>query len=449
MKLIAASAVGMSVLLASHGCGSPPAPDPPRVEKPNIILISLDTLRADHLGCYGYDRETSPKIDALASSGVLFESAIAQSSHTRPSHMSMFQSRYPTLTTDEHPMLAEILANHDYLTAAFTGGGKVAAKFGFDRGFGRYEEIPEGFEVAFPQIEEWLWGQKSGPFFLFVHTYDIHAPYDPDPPFDTTFSSGYDGALRAANAGRLLRQLIGKIEPDEQFEAITWNQQDRREMVALYDGGILQTDGYIGRLTALLDSLPTWNWDRDVLILLSDHGEEFWEHGSVAHGLTLYQEAIHVPLIIRVPEKMMRVQNVPGVTRLLDVAPTLLDLAGVELPPVFMGRSLLPVINGTEEDEPPWTAISQTTGKLESIIDHPWKLIARRSETDAELFDLSVDPSESTPMATKHHVERVEALRSSIRDLIRHQTDIPLDLSADEVEDEELLEQLRALGYVE
>jgi hypothetical protein len=114
-----------------------------------------------------------------------------------------------------------------------------------------------------------------------------------------------------------------------------------------------------------------------------------------------------------------------------------------------MGRSLLPVIKGTEEDEPPWTAISQTTGQLESIIDHPWKLIARRSESHAELFDLSVDPSESTPLETKRHAERVEAMRSSIRDLIRHHADIPLDLSPDEVDDEELLEQLRALGYVE
>jgi arylsulfatase A-like enzyme len=134
---------------------------------------------------------------------------------------------------------------------------------------------------------------------------------------------------------------------------------------------------------------------------------------------------------------------------LLDVAPTILDLVGVESPPSFMGRSLLPVIGGAEGDNPPWIAISQTTGHLESIIDYPWKLIVRRSETHTELYDLSIDPSESTPIETDHHAEQVAAMRGSIRNLISHHADIPLDLSPDDVDDEALREQLRALGYIE
>jgi arylsulfatase A-like enzyme len=160
---------------------------PDLVKPRNVILISLDTLRADHLGLYGYSRATSPHLDSLARESVVFDSAIAQSSTTSASHRALFQSKLASQTTPRGRALATVLEESGYRTAGFTGAGNVSAKIGFGIGFDIYEGDREGFSRSFPKAEGWLREQGDAPFFLFLHTYDPHLPYDPPAPHSTLF----------------------------------------------------------------------------------------------------------------------------------------------------------------------------------------------------------------------------------------------------------------------
>ncbi|HKX45255.1 MAG TPA: sulfatase, partial [Planctomycetota bacterium] len=308
--------------LAALWLGCSEQTTPPRA----IVVISLDTLRADHLGCYGYARPTSPNIDALAAEGVLFERAISQASSTLPAHRALFQSREASLAGGAEPTLAELLGRAGFRTVAFTGGGNVSAAFGFGRGFERYVEDPRGFAHAFDAVELWLREHAGERFFLFLHSYDVHAPYDPPPPFDSVFYPDYAGPLTGRETRALLRSLAPRGEHASSAPARRLDEEDERKLVALYDGGILYADQFVGRLVLLLRELGID--DETALVLLSDHGEEFWEHGSVLHSHSLYQELVHVPLIFSLPGGRAAGARVAETVRLIDVAPTLLELLG-------------------------------------------------------------------------------------------------------------------------
>jgi len=421
-------------LFPAFACGKAEPPKPR-----SAILVSLDTLRADHLGCYGYARETSPHIDALAGEGILFEHAIAQATSTLPSHRSLFQSRPASRIRSRGLTLAQTLSRRGLKTAAFTGGGNVAGKLGLGAGFDVYGEYPEGLSAAYPEMERWLRRNGGAPFFLFLHTYDVHLPYDPPPPFDTLYYPEYPGSV----TGRGTRDLLRKIRrlPSKAGESLV-SDEDREKIVALYDGGIRYTDEFIGRLRGLLHELGLE--DDTVVVLLSDHGEELWDHGSVIHAHALYEEQVRVPLIWRLPESEFPGRRVSATVRLLDVAPTLLDLLGVEAPEDFLGESLLPVLRGSET--PALSALSEIR-LLKSWTSFPWKLHTDQRSGRARLFHLERDPEERTDVSDDNP-EVVSALRSQMRAYLEGRTSTDVPEIEPGIEDEELLKQLRALGYV-
>jgi arylsulfatase A-like enzyme len=436
--------VGSASALLILGCGgAPPA------ARPNIVLVSMDTLRADHLGLYGYRRNTSPQLEALARESVVFERAISSASATQPSHASLYQSRLSSHSNVRAQVLPEVLRSNGYRTAGFTGGGNVSARFGFGRGFEVYEEDRGGFAKSFPKLERWLRSNTDRPFFIFFHSFDIHHPYDVVSPYDKIFYPGYKGEVTGPKTLYILSR-IRKIYPSKGFEGqVELTEQDKAKIIALYDGGILFADQYVGRLVALLKQLDVW--ENTILVVLSDHGEEFWEHGNVTHSHTVYTEVLHVPLVWHLPGSVHAGMRVARPVRLMDVAPSLLELAGLPIPESFRGRSLLPfeLLDSSPEAE----SIVSEMHTLKSLIEYPWKIIKEYpdgrhflAEEPLALYNLETDPGETVNLAAELP-EEVVRLEASLAVQIaaaeqRPVRDVPLV-----VEDDELRSQLQALGY--
>lgn len=315
-------------------------PDP----RPDVIVLLLDTLRADRLGCHGWERARTPHLDGLAARGVRFDQAMSASSWTLPSHASLFTSSYPSqhgLWSDQRlpealTTLAEVMDANGYRTAAFTERGFVKEDHGFARGFERFDSAMREPGATFERAAEWIEARRS-PYFVFVHTYKVHSPYDPEEPFRSELVRPYDGELprdidvRAHPWGR------GGPQPPE---------ADRDYVSDLYDAEVAELDHAIG---AFLERLEAAGRLEDTLLLVtSDHGEEFFEHGHTLHGLSLYQEQLHVPLILSWPGHFEGGRVVEHPVHLVDVAPTVLDAAGIDAPEAWVGVPLGLEPPGTE-----------------------------------------------------------------------------------------------------
>ena len=327
-----------AVVLILLGVGwilRPAAALPPLEQAPNVLLISIDTLRADHLGSYGYPRPTSPRLDQLAREGARFETAVAPTSWTLPSHMSLLTGLDPLLTgvyvdTRSLPRgtdtLALRLAKLGYATGGVVSGGYLNAKWGFARGFDYYDDFSVGKrhfgadkqEITSPHIlqlaNRWLdqWQQRDSrrPFFLFLHFYDVHYDFNPPPPYDTMFDPDYQGTLTGLDF-----DTNPALKPG-------LPQRDLEHLLALYDGEIRHLDDHLGRF---FDSLAERGvFDNTIVAVTSDHGEEFGEHGRFGHRETLYDEVLLIPLIVRFPAKIAPGTVVREQVRLIDVGPTLL-----------------------------------------------------------------------------------------------------------------------------
>ena len=419
----------------------------PDSTRPNIILVSLDTLRADRLSLYGNERTTSPFLDSIGEDSIVFERAIAQSSSTTPSHRSLFQSRIPSRTTKRVPMLAEILKDAGYATAAFTGGGNVSAKFGFGRGFDTYFEASKGqrsFAEAYPEFERWVRADREKPFFVFLHSYDIHHPYTAPEPYERMFCADTGSELDGRESGVVLNKIRRAQNQRDFTGEVVLTEADKRRITALYDGGIVHADTYLGKLRHLLDELG--RWDDTILIVLSDHGEEFWEHGSVLHSHTLYQELLWVPLVIRLPDDRFGGRRIARPVRLLDVAPTLLDLLDLPVANSHQGTSLMHVVTSKEAGEPP--VIVSEISALRSVLQWPWKVITERESGAMEMYHLDNDPGERRDLGVENRNAAIELYRQ----LTRGQPADPgrfVDVMDELPDDTQLEEQLRALGYIE
>ncbi len=408
----------------------------------NVILISMDTLRADHLGAYGYGRPTSPNIDGLAARSILFENAISQSAWTRPAHVSMFTGLYPA----EHGVismagnkrlptgaatLAGALARAGYATAAFTGGANVSAHFGFDDGFDLYESNGRRFEDNFERLRQWLSEERAEPFFAFFHGFDSHKPYK---------SEAADREALGLSAERT-RGMAAACRDN-------WPPEAFAPFVADYDAAVHRGDRTLGRLFDLIDELGLT--DRTVVVFTSDHGEEFLEHGRCFHIRTLYREVLRVPLMIHVPG-LTPSRVAPVVPASVTLAATILDTVGVAghgLP----NHSLELVLRGRT---PGFThVVSETAsrfedgkglGHLRALTGMQTKLIDWLSLERAEFFDLVTDASEQRPMIDTPHGLRLA------RRLGRWVEDHPPVSGQRGLESlpSELGEQLRALGYLD
>ena len=413
--------------------------------------MSIDTLRADHVGAYGYDRPTTPNLDALASRGVVFENAISQSSWTRPAHMSMFTGLHPA----EHgyvglidrgrlpattPTLASVLSQRGYATIAFTGGVNVAAVYGFDQGFNVFRSNGKHFRDNLEETRYWLAEQATEPFFLFWHGYDAHTPYAND-PID-----------RRALGIESTRGRIGlrRVCRDKERGA------SLRRVIDEYDAAVHRADRYLGKLIAELDTRGVL--DRTIVVVVSDHGEEFLDHGGCFHLSTLYREALHVPFVVAAPGLTPR-RIAALVPASVSIGATLLDLVGIRDHPL-PGPSLAGAVAGgaaRDLDVVSETRRRQTPkhghGHLRSLTRPAGKLIDWITLGRREWFDASTDREERSPRTAGHEVDRAaEALSAWAA---RHPQKTPSaadsqsDAGARTAPDRQLERELRSLGYVE
>ena len=484
------------VLLAGSGACRRPAP------RPNVVLISLDTLRADRLNIYGYrDRVVSPNIDGLARNGILFESHVTASPWTTPAHLSLLTSLSPhshgvtesvawlmrglhgggeyQRMADSEETLTEVLARGGYATAAFTGGATLDPTIGFGQGFDRYDTSMAKLSAErLTIVTDWITAHRDRPFFVFWHTFEPHAPYH-----DGTF---LEEVLPPGKAAALGRQLAELSRPEGPFPAEDVGEEMLRDAgaytravcSALYDGGVLSSDRWVGHLLQALRSEGLY--DRTLVVLTSDHGEQLGEEPDdtggtgrdgrfySAHGHTLYEELLHVPLIVKLPGAPGPARRVSAVTRAIDVMPTILDVVGLSpaAPGRQQGLSLRPLWE--ERPSPPRHAFTEalsTDRESKSLRDARYKYVVsmwprqlgrhgrswvapaeRLART--ELYDLVDDPGERHNLLRDSTPEIRRLARRFDAELRRRAAEAPGHAERIRL-GEEALQQLRALGYLE
>jgi arylsulfatase A-like enzyme len=425
----------------------------------NVLLVTIDTLRHDHCSVAGYARDTTPTLEALARQGTRMELAYAPTATTGPTHASIFTSLYPIahgvvkngLPLDEdHVTLAEALRDAGYVTAAVVSSFVLDAKFGYDQGFEVYED---DFDPAAATIDRtWLEDvqvegafdqpadratvvaerlltrlvQDDRPFFLWVHYFDPHAPYVPPEPF------------------------ASRYPPDSTTEA------ELAATISAYDGEIAFADRQVGDLLEALDASGATG---DTLVVVTaDHGEGLMQHGHMHHGVQIYEEAVRVPLLFRLPGRIPEGRSVAEPVELVDVMPTVLDLAGVEASRLAQGQNLAGAIAGDvrldprrpvylhrRHYKPARIGDLDVAGEKFGIRLGPWKYIEGTEEGTKELFRLEDDPGEQVDLYDSYRAvadELHEKLAAWHKACSRASSDTP-DLSPED------LERLKALGYVE
>ena len=557
-SLTLASAIG-SLPLFVGACGGDSG-DPPA--RPNVLLISLDSVRRDFLSAYGYrspyapEELSSPNLDRLAGEGVLFEHAYATTSWTLPSHISILTGQpevVHAVDIDYHradplrPTMAEILASNGYHTAGFFSGPYLEPHFGFARGFAVYEScygeaLSRAAANETAAAERWASANRKGdaaeiaaaaaeveqattelqlqshmdqsskfvadavlaeleqaaatrePFFLFAHFFDPHYDFSPPEPFNTRFDPTYQGEIDGI--GFIDDERIAITDERRPGGRIqTCGERDLAHLRALYAGELAWTDSQVGRI---LDYLAAHGLDQNTLVIVtSDHGDEFFEHGSLGHFLTLYEESVAIPLLLRLPGSLPAGQRVDTVVSTIDILPTVLELTGLPRPPQLVSRGLVPLLEGQDADAaergvfgrivrsfdmtlpvPPGEVEGDSIpGNLlrvtETFRKGPLKITRARQwttwsaqlspETEAHLqarfqmesereflhwIDVERHPDE--PLALHSDDFSDPAVRSVLRDYHdRYEELLQKRRHADIQENDEYLDRLRALGYLD
>jgi arylsulfatase A-like enzyme len=434
----------IGLALGALACGrGEPTPDEEPAPKPNLVLVVIDTLRPDHLGTYGYERETAPFLAALAERSTVFDRAYSTSSWTAPSTATLFTGMYPNrhgvlmgfrahnrsagedaeslelISLPVLPTLAEQLEAAGYSTFAVGSNVNVGVEMGFDRGFGHFERfLRDDAEVLAERVLSWREELAAGPSFLYLHFNDVHKPYVAREPY---------------------------YEPAEGQQA---------DVVARYDSEITYLDGWLERLYGEL------GWDENTIVMVvSDHGEEFSDHGGFGHGYTLYRELNQVVMMIFAPGLAPEGARVGVNVSLVDVLPTLRDAAGLEPFDQAQGRSLLPLVTGAAAAGTPFEERTLFAHRIRgrdpaplyeraavwSAIRGRWKLIRKDKVNEIELYDLLEDPGEQHDLSK----ERPELVAELSRELERFERETErLEGARVEVEvDEDLFEHLEELGY--
>lgn len=414
-----------------------------------VILITVDTTRADHLSIYGYGRNTTPCLAAVADrEGIVFERAYASSPWTRPSTASLMTSLSPQDHGVERkrqaiamsvPTLAGALHADGFRTAAFVANGHAGASVNLHSGFEEFWETPRLVAGAIrTRALEWISLHADDRAFLYLHFIDPHADYAPLGRFREAFTDpDYDGSI------------TGRFNSVRRFVSTTRQMppRDLSHLVGLYDGEIAYTDHQLGRLFDALRDRGLW--DDTLVILLSDHGEEFEDHLSLGHCHSLYEELIRIPLLVKLPGGRPagfrpRVQER---ARIVDIAPTILQLTRSPMPATFEGESLIDAMRGPVADR---DAYARTLGceaelPLMEVIRHDRFKLVRRGGSREELYDLVADSGE-THSLVEEQPALLDAMRARLEALTAETPvaePVTRELSAQE------RDQLRALGYVE
>ena len=412
---------------------------------PNLIMICIDALRADHLGHYGYERDTSPFLDELSVESVVFRNVVSQSSWTKTSVAVYMTSNYQMLDRvsrerDTLPFyaltLAEILKDNGYHTGAFVANPWLTKKFCFHQGFDIYQdEIREDQRLVAADIYKHINKVKERPFFLYLHYMDVHNPYDPPQPYARMFVEG-EGTDRYEN----------DLMPD-------MSRADLEHTKALYDGEIRYLDGQLRELFEILEKQGVTK--NTIVIIMSDHGDEFLEHGGLGHGTSLYSELLRVPFMFA-HHGLLEVENTE-ITRTVssvDMIPTILDALTVTLLEEFDGQSRLPLLTGEADPLAPDSTsilsgvVSVATGEqFLSIIKNGYKYIHNFSTKSGELYDFYSDPKDTNDLADftpDIYSTLEEAVLSCMLDILEGRSGKGTETSLDK----ETIEKLKSLGYL-
>ena len=465
-----AAAIVAAAIMAAAACRErrpppPPRPSPRSGNSLNVLLVTIDTLRADHLGLYAYTRNTSPHIDALARQGAVFDRAYTYWPKTRGSMAIMLTGRRPSQNgySKSHPMLldfnatlASALKEAGYVTAAAVDNPNVAAANGYAKGFDTYRETWEEKALATEAdrakaitdtaISFLARAGKDRPFFLWLHYVNPHAPYAPPPPYDSAF---LDEPSREGPRLRTVPGLHGGIPRQ-------WAVRGRDRLgyyVAQYDGEIAAVDEQVGRVMDALHRSSAAS--RTVVVLTSDHGESLGEHDYYFdHGEDVFEPSLAIPLVVIAPGVAPGIR-VDAFASTLDIVPTVLDAVKVSYPPDLAGTSLLPVARGESNGSD--RLFAQNDRNLSATWDRRFKLVATpvRDGRRLALYDRVKDPGETKDVSRS----RPEDLRQQRRELERHLERVDREWAATRRLTEgaagepkmsaEACEKLKALGYVQ
>jgi arylsulfatase A-like enzyme len=467
------AAVLATILTTGLNGTAPAAPQPAAGAPPNVLLFTIDTLRANHVGPWGSRRPTSPVVSDLASRSVVFTQAIVQYPLTTPSHASILTSRYPrshgatdnAVPIDESViLLSEVLKEHGYSTAGFVTAGFVGARYGFARGFDHFVEMNAGdfrtssliewleqlriwrilwrwrsLDASTAAVERWIVRERSVPFFVWVHQYAPHTPYSP--PF--RYERKWDTVQ-----SRLIPTVKRLSEVNDGTRAMS--AEDRAHAVSLYDAEIEYADRMMG---GVLDALDRSGQAGNTLIVFTaDHGECLYDRQSYwGHGDRLYDEEVVVPLLFSAPWAIESGTSVDVQVESIDIAPTILDFLGLTPNDSFQGESLLRLLtrparrSGSAAREPGPPAFSIVSGSR-MIRQAGWKYIEHDDPAlEAELYDLESDPGETVDLI-RQAPDRARALAGVLEDW---EAIVPSVRSEAPARDEDALKALRALGYLD
>jgi arylsulfatase A-like enzyme len=455
------------LLLVLGSCGGAGEPQTTAARPPDVLLVVIDTLRADRLGCYGYDRPTSPTLDRLAARGALFLDNTAQSPWTKPSMVSLMQSRYITEYRDTPlegaPTLAELFNQAGYRSLAFVGNALLSHRAGFNRGWHHYDarrrsitdptrqqpgrDFAEILEAAREPISRVLTRDPDRlPVLLYLHAMDPHDPYLAHPQFDPELSAT-DAAKRWPFTEQRTDYGAG---PKDRRAAAVWNQM--AEGQAHYDQEIREVDQRLGALLAELEARGAA--DNLLIVIAADHGEGLWDHRDPrstaqrpdhvffqTHGHYLFEELLRTPLILSgggVPEGLRIAAPVQNV----DLLPTLLELCGIEAPAGLHGRSLGPLLRdpGGTPDQDVFAFVLGSSSVREATTS--LKLI-QPDQGPARLFNLAHDPLERHDLATA----RPDDVQRMTAKLTVWRRQYPLETSLGRQLSEQTAADMAAMGY--
>jgi arylsulfatase A-like enzyme len=444
------------------------------VDAPDIVLISIDSLRADHLGCYGYEPPTSPTIDRLAREGARFETALSTTSWTLPAHAALFTGLYDSAhglvdnglsLAEEHRTLAEVLRDHGYQTGGFFGGPYLHPVFGLGQGFDTYESCmaalgtqasettvrdqskgrtqPSHADVTGPRtvaaVERWLADVRAEePLFLFVHLWDVHYDYLAPRELVEQFDPGYAGTL--TGEGFMENPAVNP----------GMSPRDYQHLLALYDAEIRFTDDHLDQILELLRR--SGRLENALVVVTADHGEEFFEHGQKGHQKSLFDEVVRVPLVIHWPGRVRPGTVIPDQVRLIDLLPTLLTAAGVTQRPAVMGRDLSPLLGGGKLGfEPALLELLVDRREYRAARTNGFKVVRAAPSAAPAGFDLVANPKEALEAqillpdprvgsALKVLESETQRARAWLQELGSGPREVTLDPS--------MIAELRRLGYV-
>lgn len=395
----------------------------------NVILITISSLRADHVSCFGYIRDTTPNFDAFAKKNVLFRNAFATSGWMMPAHGSIFTSLYPSVhgaihidksLGNEHYTLAEILADNGFYCVGFCCNPHLDREHGFAQGFDLYDDYSvsimleslafgDGVNINKQRTNalindaaiRWLRNHTHRPFFMFLHYYDNHWNYLPPPPYSERYDPNYNGPI---DGTQIAREPLYSNPPGE---------KDIHHMIALYDGEVRQTDNDLGEILNVL--IDTGISDNSIIIIMGDHGEQFYEHGHTSHQ-GIYDELIHIPLAISIPDTSVKGNIISSLVSQVDILPMVLDYLQIPMPEQYQGKSLRPLIEGWAKVVNEFVFVEYTGGAAPDCYAVRSTRYKCCQEVGSEpfVYDLEEDREEQKRIALERNSKEIRTLEENL-----------------------------------